>query len=158
MSGKIILSREGYDKMAEELQYLKSTKRKEVTEELSVARAHGDLRENAQYDAAKEAKAHLETRIAQLEDKLSRAQILDLSQVPRDKVFLGATVEVHNLKIKETLSYKLVAEDEADFDAGRIAVSSPIGRGLLGKALNEEFEIRVPAGIIKMKVLKITYE
>lgn len=131
MSGKIILSREGYDKMAEELQYLKTTKRKEVTEELAVARAHGDLRENAQYDAAKEAKAHLETRIAQLEDKLSRAQILDVSQVPKDKVFLGATVEVHNLKVKETFIYKLVAEDEADFDLGRIAVSSPIGKGIL---------------------------
>jgi len=157
MSGKIILSREGFDKMSEELQYLKSTKRKEVTEELSVARAHGDLRENAQYDAAKEAKAHLETRIAQLEDKLSRAQILDLSQVPKDKVFLGATVEVLNLKVKETFTYKLVAEDEADFDAGRIAVTSPIGRGVLGKALNEECEVRVPAGIIKMKILKISY-
>ncbi len=157
MSGKIILSREGYDKMAEELQYLKTTKRKEVTEELAVARAHGDLRENAQYDAAKEAKAHLETRIAQLEDKLSRAQILDVSQVPKDKVFLGATVEVHNLKVKETFIYKLVAEDEADFDLGRIAVSSPIGKGILGKSLHEEFEIRVPAGVIKMKILKITY-
>ena len=157
MSEKIFLSREGYEKMAEELKYLKSTKRREVTEALSVARAHGDLKENAEYDAAKEAKAHLETRVSQLEEKLSRAQILDTSNVPKDKAFLGATVEVHNLKIKETFVYKLVAEDEADFDLGRIAINSPIGKGLLGKALEEEFEIRVPAGVIKMKILKISY-
>lgn len=157
MSEKIFLSREGYDKMTEELQYLKSTKRKEVTEALSVARAHGDLKENAEYDAAKEAKAHLETRIAQIEGKLSRAQILDTSNVPKDKAFMGATVEVHNLKIKETFVYKLVSEDESDFELGRIAVSSPIGKGILGKALHEEFEIRVPAGVIKMKILKISY-
>lgn len=158
MSGKIVLSREGYDKLFEELQYLKGTKRKEVTEALQVARAHGDLKENAEYDAAKEAKAHLETRISQLEDKLSRAQILDVSQVPKDKVFLGATVEVENLKVKEKFIYRLVAEDEADFEAGKIAVTSPIGKGLLGRSLNEEAEIRVPAGVIKMKVLKINYE
>ena len=157
MSGKIVLSREGYDKLFEELQYLKSTKRREVTEALSVARAHGDLKENAEYDAAKEAKAHLETRISQLEDKLSRAQILDLANVPKDKVFLGATVEVENLKIKEKFTYRLVAEDEADFDEGKIAVTSPIGKGLLGRALNEEADIRVPAGVIKMKILKIEY-
>ena len=157
MSEKIFLSREGYEKMAEELKYLKSTKRREVTEALSVARAHGDLKENAEYDAAKDAKAHLETRVSQLEDKLSRAQILDTSNVPKDKAFLGATVEVHNLRVKETFVYKLVAEDEADFDLGRIAVNSPIGKGLLGKALHEEFDIRVPAGLIKMKILKITY-
>jgi len=157
MAEKVVLSREGYDKMSEELLYLKSTKRREVTEALSVARAHGDLKENAEYDAAKEAKAHLETRIAQLEDKLSRVQILDTSNVPKDKAFLGATVEVHNLKAKENFTYKLVAEDEADFDTGKIAVNSPIGKGILGRAKNEEFEIRVPAGVIKMKVLKITY-
>lgn len=157
MSGKIVLSREGYDKLYEELQYLKSTKRKEVTEALQVARAHGDLKENAEYDAAKDAKAHLETRIAQLEDKLSRAQILDVSQVPKDKVFLGATVEVENLKIKEKFSYRLVAEDEADFEEGKIAVTSPIGKGLLGLSVNEEANIKVPAGIIKMKILNIKY-
>ena len=157
MSEKIFLSRQGYDKMMEELLYLKSTKRKEIAETLTVARAHGDLKENAEYDAAKEAKSHLETRIGQLEERLSRAQILDTANVPKDKVFLGATVEVHNLKIKETFNYKIVAEDEADFDEGRIAVSSPIGKGLLGRALHEEFEIRVQAGVIKMKILKITY-
>lgn len=157
MAERIVLSREGYDKMVEELLYLKSTKRKEIAETLQVARAHGDLKENAEYDAAKEAKAHLETRIGQLEERLSRAQILDTSNVPKDKAFLGATVEVHNLKIKETFIYKLVAEDEADFDAGKIAVSSPIGKGILGKVLNEEFEVRVPAGVIKMKILKISY-
>lgn len=157
MADKIVLTREGYDKLVEELQYLKGPKRKEVTEELATARAHGDLRENAQYDAAKEAKAHLETRIAQLEDKLGRAQILDVTQVPKDKVFLGATVQVENLKVKDKFTYTLVAEDEADFDAGKIAVTSPIGKGLLGKALNEEFDVRVPAGVIRMKILKITY-
>ncbi len=158
MADKIVLTREGYDKMVEELQYLKTTKRKEVTEELAVARAHGDLRENSQYDAAKEAKAHLEGRISQLEDKLSRAQILDTSNIPKDKAFIGAILEVHNLKINEKFSYQLVAEDEADFEAGRIAITSPIGKGLLGKSLYEEVDIRVPAGVIKMKILKITYE
>lgn len=157
MSEKVVLSREGYDKLVAELTYLKGPKRKEVTEELATARAHGDLRENAQYDAAKEAKAHLETRIAQLEDRLSRAQILDTSSVPKDKVFLGATVHVENLKLKEKFVYTLVAEDEADFDAGKIAVTSPIGKGLLGKAIYEECEIRVPAGLIKMKILQIAY-
>lgn len=155
---RIILTRKGHEKLVNELTFLTSTKRKEVSDMLEKARAHGDLRENAEYDAAKEAKQHLEKRIAELANSLSNAQLLDSSQTPKDKAFLGASLEVQNVDNGDVFSYTLVAEDEADFEQGKIAVSSPIGKGLLGKKLNETVAIQVPAGTIKLKVIKINYE
>ena len=155
---KVILSREGYEKLAEELSHLKTKKRREVANQLEHARALGDLRENSEYETAKEAKHQLESRIADLEGRLSRAKIVDLRDLPSDKIYLGATAELKNLGTQETLRYTFVAQDEADFSKGRISVTSPIGKGLLGKARGETAEIQIPAGKIKFQILKIYRE
>lgn len=154
-SEKVILTREGYEKLAEELNFLKTKKRREVAKQLEHARALGDLRENAEYETAKEAKYQLESRIATLEAKLARVQIVDPKDLRGDKAFLGATLEIKNLDTGELFRYTLVAQDEADFSKGRISVTSPIGKGLLGKGPKERVEIQIPAGIVKLEILKI---
>lgn len=154
---KVILTREGFDKMVAELALLKGKKRLEAANALETARAHGDLRENAEYDAAKEAKARLEERIAALEDKLSRAKVVDPQAMQHDKAFLGGTLKIKNQSTGDLLSYMLVSQDEADFAKGRISVTSPIGKGLLGKGKGEVVEIKVPAGVIKLEILEISY-
>ena len=154
---KVILTREGYEKMLEELMYLKGKKRKEVAQQLATARAHGDLKENAEYDAAKEAKSHLEGRIASLEDRLGRAQVIDPQEMQSDKAFIGGTLKIKNHNSGDTFEYLLVSQDEADFAKGKISVTSPIGKGLLGKGAGEVVEIQVPAGLIKLEILEIRY-
>jgi len=153
---KVILTRAGYDKLFEELSFLKTKKRREVAKQLEEARAHGDLRENAEYDTAKEAKLQLEIRISTLESRLSYAKIIDPSEVPEGKAFLGTTLELKNMKSGATMKYSLVAQDEADVATGKISVTSPIGKGLLGKSEKDVVEIKVPAGLVKFKILKIT--
>jgi transcription elongation factor GreA len=152
---KVILTREGYDKLCEELNFLKTKKRREVANQLEFARSLGDLRENAEYETAKEAKHQLEIRIGELEGKLGRAQIVDPKDLPEGKAFLGAKLKVKNLGTGDTMDYMLVAQDEADLAKGKISVTSPIGRGLLGKELNDIAEIQVPAGKIKLQIVKI---
>lgn len=156
MTDKIHLTREGYEKLLGELNVLKTKKRREVADQLAHARAFGDLRENAEYETAKEAKRQLETRIQELELRLSRAKVVDQEEIRTDKVFLGAMVELKNLDSGETLRYTLVSQDEADFSQGKISVTSPIGKGLLGKAVDEKAEIQVPAGKLKFQILKIS--
>lgn len=156
MTDKIILTREGYERLVEELNHLKTKKRREVANQLEHARAFGDLRENAEYETAKEAKRQLETRIHELERKLTHARVVEASDIPADKIYLGATAELKNLDTGETVRYTLVPQDEADFNQGKISVTSPIGKGLLGKGENEKAEISVPAGKIRLQILKIT--
>jgi transcription elongation factor GreA len=158
MPGKVILTQKGYDKLFEELNFLKTKKRREVADQLEKARAHGDLSENADYETAKEAKHQLEIRIGELEHKLSNARILEKGDIAQDKVYLTAKVKVKNLDSGDVFDYTIVAQDEANFDEGKISVTSPIGRGLLGKALNEEAVIQVPAGKIKLIIMEISYE
>ena len=153
---KAILTRAGYEKLLEELNYLKTKKRREVANQLEHARAFGDLRENAEYETAKETKRQLERRIQELEQKLAHAQVVDPSEIPAGRAFLGATVELKNLDTEDTVRYTLVAQDEADFSQGKISVTSPLGKGLLGKAEKEKAEIQVPAGKLRFQVLKIT--
>ena len=155
---KIVLTKAGYEKLIADLNHLKTKKRREVANQLEHARAFGDLRENAEYETAKEAKRQLETRIQELELKLTNARVVDTSEIASDKAYLGATVEVKNLDTGETVRYTLVAQDEADFNQGKISVTSPIGKGLLGKAEKEKAEIQVPAGKLKFQILKITRE
>jgi transcription elongation factor GreA len=158
MEDKVILTLAGYHKLTDELQFLKTKKRREVADQLATARAHGDLRENAEYDAAKLAKQNLEAKIAELEHRLSCAKIVDTNDLPKDKAYLGATVAIKNLSTGEDLRYTLVAQDEADFEQGKISVTSPIGKGLLGKGLDEIVEIQVPAGKLKYQIMGICYE
>ncbi len=153
---QVILTQEGYNKMYEELNFLKTKKRREVANQLEFARSLGDLRENAEYETAKEAKHQLEIRIASLESKLTRAKIVDPNDHPKDNVMLGATVELENIKTGDHLKYMLVSQDEADFAAGKISIISPIGKGLIGKVIGDVAEIQVPAGIVKFKILNIS--
>jgi len=151
----VILTQEGYEKLKADLRILKSTKRLEVAKQLETARAHGDLRENAEYDTAKEAKVQLESRIRTLEEKLMRAKVVDTKDAPTDKVYFGTTVELKNKKTGDKITFTFVAEDEADISKGKLSIHSPIGKALLGHKEGETVEVRVPAGVIPYEILKI---
>ena len=153
---KAHLSPEGYEKLRKELKFLRTVRRRDLSKAIGKAREHGDISENADYDAAKDAQGMNEKRIAELEEKLSNAQILDDTNMPKDEALVGATVKLKDLNSKEVLQYTLVAELEADFSQGKISVTSPVGSGLLGHKKNEMVEIQVPAGILKYKILKIS--
>ena len=153
---EVYLSRDGLEKLKDELRELKEKERPTVRESLQRAREFGDLSENAEYTAAKERLMFLEQRINKLEDTLSRATLLENESIPEDKVYIGATVELFDLKRDKQIVYTLVAPEEADFEAGKISTTSPIGKGLLGHSEGEEVEIRVPAGVLSYKVVRIT--
>lgn len=154
--GDVYLTREGYEKLTKELEYLKTTRRRELSKAIGAARAHGDISENAEYDAAKEAQGLNEKKIAELEDKLSRGRILDDEDMPKDEALLGATVTLQDLDTEEEVVYMLVSEEEADYTEGKISANSPVGQALLGQKIGSTLEIKVPAGILKYKVLKIS--
>ena len=154
---ELYLTKKGHQKLVEELEYLKTTKRRALSKAIGEARAHGDISENAEYDAAKDAQGLNEKRIAELEEKLSSARILD-ENMPSDEVLIGAKVKLKDLDSGEELEYTLVSGEEADYEQGKISVSSPIGSGLLNHKLNAIVEIKIPAGILKYKILQISRE
>ena len=151
----IYLTQEGYNKLVEELDYLKTVKRRELSKAIGEARSHGDISENAEYDAAKDAQGLNEKKIAELEEKLSRAQILD-DNIPTDQVLIGATVKLQDLDTQEEVEYTLVSELEADYAQEKISVNSPVSNGLLGHKENDVVEIQIPAGILRYKIIKIS--
>jgi len=153
---RIPLTREGREKLCKELEVLKNEKRREVAKALAEARAKGDLSENAEYDAAKEAQAMLEKKISEIEDVLMRAQIIDDSDIAKDEALIGATVKVVDKETKEEFDYMLVSEEESDFSSNKISVSSPVGRALLGHKIGDIVEINVPVGVLKYEILKIS--
>ena len=155
-SDRIMLTRTGRDKICQELEVLKGEKRREIAKALAEARSHGDLSENAEYDAAKEAQAMNEKKIAELEDTLMRAQIIDDDAMPKDEALLGATVKVKDQKTGEEFDYMLVSEEESDFEANKISVTSPVGNALKGHKVGDVVEIKVPAGVIKYEITSIT--
>ena len=155
MSGEIYLTQEGYEKLINELEYLKTVKRRQLSRAVGEARSHGDISENAEYDAAKDAQAANEKQIMELEDKLAQVRILD-KNIPSDEVLIGATVKLKDMDTDEELEYTLVSELEADYNQGKISVSSPVGQGLLGHKENDIAEIKIPAGILKYKIIKIS--
>jgi transcription elongation factor GreA len=138
------------------LKYLKTKKRREIASALDHARQLGDLSENAEYDSAKQAQDVNEKRIAELEFKLSRGKIIDDVKISSDKVYIGAKVKLKDLDSKEDIDYMLVTEDEADFAQGKISITSPVGKALLGKKKGDIAQIKVPAGMLKYKVIKIS--
>lgn len=152
----VYLTRAGYKKLREELEYLQTVKRRELSAAIGKARDHGDISENAEYDAAKEEQALNEMRIAKLEQNLSHVRIIEDENISQDEVLIGATVKLKNLESGDELEYTLVSELEADYDRGMISVTSPVGKGLLGHKENETVNIQVPAGILKYKILKIS--
>jgi transcription elongation factor GreA len=155
MSGDIYLTQEGYEKLVNDLEYLKTVKRRMLSKAIGEARSHGDISENAEYDAAKDAQGHNEKQIAELEDKLARVRILD-KNIPKDEVLIGATVKLKDMDTLEELEYTLVSELEADYNQNKISINSPVGGGLLGHKENEIVEIKIPAGILKYKIIRIS--
>ncbi|GAA4329791.1 transcription elongation factor GreA [Mucilaginibacter gynuensis] len=149
-------TKDGLDKLKEEVQYLKTTGRANIAKAIAEARDKGDLSENAEYDAAKEAQGHHESKIAKLEEVLSNARLLDESKLDTSKVLALSVVKIKNIKNGATMSYQLVSETEADLKAGKISVSSPIAKGLLGKKVGDKTEISVPAGKIEFEILEIS--
>ncbi len=156
MSEPIYLSKKGRLKLEAELKRLKFEERPKLVAEIKRARELGDLTENAEYHAAKETQTHLERKIADLEYKLSRVRTFDTDQIPDDKVYLFAKVLVKDLRSGEEILYTVAPPDETDVDNDVISVKSPIGAGLLGKAVGDEVEITVPAGVLKYEILKIS--
>ncbi|GAB4332189.1 MAG: transcription elongation factor GreA [Calditrichia bacterium] len=155
MSGWVYLSKDGYEKLKKELEELKQVKRPELSEKISVARDFGDLKENAEYHAAKEALALLETKIAQLEETMSRAKVLNKSEMAKDQVTILSRVKLKDLKRNVEVEYTLVSPEESDFQKKKISTTSPVGKALLGKKIGDIVEIKVPAGILKYEVLGI---
>ena len=150
------LSKEGMENLKAEIQELKTKGRAEMARQIKEAREKGDLSENAEYDAAKEAQGLLEMRISKLEELLANARILDESKIDTSKVSVFTTVKLQDIKFKREIRYTLVSEKEADVKSGKISVTSPIGKGLLGKKVGETVKITVPAGVIEFKILEIT--
>lgn len=153
---KISLTRDGYNKLHSELEFLKGEKRRQIAKDLAEARSHGDLSENAEYDAAKEAQAHNEKRIADLENTLSRAMIIDTVSVANGEAVLGATVRVKDEKSGEEFDYMLVSEAESDFDLNKISATSPVGRALMGHKAGDRIEISVPRGTLIYTIIKVS--
>ena len=156
MSDIKYFTQEGFDKLTEELDFLKQVERPRITQEIADARDKGDLSENAEYDAAKEAQGMLEAKIAKLEGQLSQARILDESELDTSSVHLLTQVTIKNLDNDMQLTYTIVPESEADLMAKKISVESPIAKGLLGKKVGETAEISVPSGIVKFEIIAIT--
>ena len=152
------MTRQGYEKALAELKQLKGTDRIAVVDEIRRAREHGDLSENAEYDAAKESQGLIEARIRQLEDRLARTEVVDTTGPPPDRVRFGTTVALEDLDSGETVRYTLVGEEEADAASGRLSVASPIARALIGKAVGDTAAVQVPAGTRGFEVLEIGFE
>lgn len=156
MSNVSYYTAEGLKKLRDEIDQLKSVERPKASQAIADARDKGDLSENAEYDAAKEAQGLLELRIAKMEEVLANARLIDESQLDTTKALVLSTVRIKNQTNGMEIKYKLVAESEADLKAGKISVTSPIGKGLLGKSVGEIAEISVPNGTLKFEVLEIT--
>ncbi|PVW15388.1 transcription elongation factor GreA [Marixanthomonas spongiae] len=147
---------EGLKKLREELNQLKDVERPKASQAIAEARDKGDLSENAEYDAAKEAQGMLEMRISKLEEVLANARVIDESQLDTSKVLVHSNVKIKNKGNKAEMQYKLVAQSEADLKNGKISVDSPIGKGLLGKKVGDVAEIQVPNGTVQFEILEIT--
>ncbi len=155
MSDIVYLTRERLVELENELRELKTNGRKHMASVIAEARGHGDLSENAEYDAAKEEQQHLELRIQKLEVTLSRAALIEAKDLPNDKVYILSRVKLKDLKTKDTCEYLLVSPEEANFEDNKISVTSPIGKALLGRKKGEELSITVPAGILKYQIIDI---
>ena len=156
MSDIMYVTKETLEIMKAELQHLKSVERPAASRAIAEAREKGDLKENAEYDAAKEAQGHLEAKIKKMESDLANARILETSDIDISKVSILTRVTLTNLNTKKSVTYQLVSEKEADLKSGKISVTSPIGKGLLGKHIGDVAEVQAPAGTLKFQVDNIT--
>ncbi len=155
MSDRVPMSRSGYEKLEEELRRLRSVDRSSIVKEIEAARAHGDLSENAEFHAAKERQGQIESRIRMVEDRLARAQVIDPSGQALDQVRFGLTVELEDVETGEQITYTILGEEESDAANGRISVTSPVARALLGKGVGDSVTVRVPKGTREFEILQI---
>ena len=155
MSKTVYMTKERIREIEQELQILKSKGRMEIARKIAEARSHGDLSENADYDAAKDEQGMLEMKISKLSDLLANSQIISADEFPNDKVYILSKVKVKNTTTGKILDYQLVSSDEADFERNKISVLSPMGKALIGKAIGENAEIKVPAGTTILEILDI---
>ena len=156
MSKIAYFTQEGYDKIAEELEDLKTRGRSEAAKAIAEAREKGDLSENAEYDAAKDAQGMLEMKIHGLESSIANAQIIDSSKVDTSQVSILTKVKIKNLKVNREMTYQIVSESEANLKAKKLSIDSPIGKGLVGKKIGDIADIQTPAGMMKFEILDIT--
>ncbi|MFN4225266.1 MAG: transcription elongation factor GreA [Hyphomonas sp.] len=155
---RIPMTAEGHAALQAELKVLKSVERPNIIAAISEARSHGDLSENAEYHAAKEKQSFIEGRISELDDKLARADIIDVSKLSGKKIRFGATVTIIDVDTEEKFTYKIVGEDEADVKQGKISVTSPIARALIGKEEGDEAEVAAPSGARAYEIAKVVYK
>lgn len=156
MAEIVHVSKDGFEKMQQELHELKYVQRPFISKQIADARDKGDLSENAEYHAAKEDQGLLETRIAKLEDLITRSRVIDESKLDNSKVMMLSNVKVRNLKTNQEMIYIMVSEKEADFKLGKISIKSPIGSSLMGKKLGDVVEVNAPAGVIKLEIINIS--
>lgn len=155
---KLPMTKVGFDQLTNELENLKRVKRPEVVKAIAEARAHGDLKENAEYHAAKEQQGMIEARIKKLESDLSHSQVIDVTALPADnRVVFGSTVELVNVDTDQKVRYQIVGEGEADLKQGKISYLSPIAKGIIGKSEGTEVEIQTPNGLLMFEILKVYY-
>jgi transcription elongation factor GreA len=152
---KVYMTKEKIKELEKELHYLRTKKRKEVADKIAEARSHGDLSENADYDAAKDEQGLLEMKISKISQTLANSEAIKANEFPDDKVYILSKVKIRDIETDDVFDYQLVSAEEADFAEGKISITSPIGKALMGKKLDEIVEITVPAGIMKYKVEKI---
>lgn len=151
-------TKEGLERLKGELYHLKKVERPHISEQIAEARDKGDLSENAEYDAAKEAQGLLEMKISKMEDTVANARVLDSSKLATDKVMVLSRVKIRNTKTNAEMSYKLVSESESDLRTGKISVNSPIGKGLIGKKIGETASIQVPSGNMEFEIIEISFD
>src|SRR5262245_23077384 len=157
MSERVPMTRQGYDKLEADLRELKTVDRPRIVREIEIARAHGDISENAEFHAAKERQSHIEGRVRLIEDKLARAVVIDPSGQPPDEVRFGVTVQLEDTATGDRVTYTILGEDESDVANGCISVSSPVAKALLGKAVGDSVSVRVPKGVRVLEVIEIRF-
>jgi transcription elongation factor GreA len=156
-ANSIPMTKAGAEALKRELKRLRSVERPRIVHEISVAREHGDLSENAEYHAAKERQSHIEGRIQMLEDRLARAEVIDVARLAGDRVVFGATVKLEDTESGQSTQYSIVGEVEADLKKGRISITSPIARGLIGKEVGDSVRIRAPGGEREYEILDVSF-
>ncbi len=154
---KVPMTAAGFERLQEELKHLKTVARPEVIKAIAEAREHGDLSENAEYHAARERQSFIEGRVMELEDKISRAEVIDVARLNGDTIKFGATVTLADEDTDEEVTYQIVGADESDIKAGRISITAPLARGLIGKAVGDSVEVTTPAGSKSYEVVTVQF-
>lgn len=157
MSDNVPMTQEGYQRLQDELKTLIRVERPKVVQDIAEARSHGDLSENAEYDAAKDRQGFIEGRIQELNDKIARAQVINPAEIDSEKIVFGAKVTLFDIDTEKEVRYQIVGEDEADIKVGKISITSPVGKALIGHTVDEEVRIVVPSGVRVYEVTNIEY-